>query len=139
MNSLSLNWHKSISEIEKNDWFLLTRNNVNPFYQWDWLNALEKSKSISLLYGWKPNHLTVWNNKRLIGFAPLYLKNHSYGEFIFDQNFATLAQQLNLRYYPKIIGMSPFSPVEGYKFFISPNENSLEITECIFRNIDNYG
>jgi len=138
VNSLSFKWHQSISQIEKKDWFLLTSNNVNPFFQWNWLNALEKSESISLLYGWKPNHLTVWNNKRLIGFAPLYLKNHSYGEFIFDQAFARLAYQLNLQYYPKLIGMSPLSPVEGYKFFIAKNENQSEITQMMMSKIDQF-
>ncbi len=138
MKTFNLIWHKSINEIKKKDWDLLTQNNVNPFYNWNWLHALEKSESISLAYGWQPNHLTVWENNKLIGFAPLYLKGHSYGEFIFDQGFAKLANQLNLAYYPKLIGMSPLSPIEGYRFFIEKNKNESELTNFMLNSIDTF-
>ncbi len=138
MKSINLIWHNSINEIDKKDWFYLTNNQINPFFDWNWLNSLEKSESISVLYGWKPNHLSIWDQSRLIGFAPLYIKNHSYGEFIFDHGFARLAHQLNLKYYPKLIGMSPLSPIEGYKFLIAIDENESELTQIIMRHIDEF-
>ena len=63
------------------------------------------SKSVSRETGW---HFVAYKNEEILGIAPLFLKNHSYGEFIFDQSFARLAQELNLNYYPKLIGMSPY-------------------------------
>ncbi len=116
-------WHQSISEISENKWNNLINKNSRPFYKWSWLYALEKSESISRKYGWQALHLTLWENDRLIAIAPLYLKNHSYGEFIFDQQFLRLSIQLGLQYYPKLIGMSPLSPVEGYRFFIEKDKD----------------
>jgi len=68
--------------------------------------------------------------------APLYLKGHSYGEFVFDQSFAQLAGQLGLRYYPKLVGMSPLSPVEGYRFLIAAGEDEAAITAVMLELID---
>ncbi len=136
--SLKAKWHGSIEEIPKENWETLLDNKNIPFFHWNWLYALENSESISRKFGWQPIHLTLWDNNRLIAFAPLYLKNHSYGEFIFDQPFANLANQINLQYYPKLIGMSPLSPIEGYKFFISNQEDEGDITKIIMRIIDDF-
>lgn len=89
-----------------------------PFYSWPWLHALEASGSIAPREGWQPCHLGLWRGETLVALAPLYLKAHSYGEFVFDQSFAQAAAQMGLRYYPKLVGMSPVSPVEGYRFWI---------------------
>ncbi len=131
-------WHSSIKEISKDQWISLRQGNIIPFYQWDWLNALEFSESISSQYGWQPLHLSLWENNKLIAFAPLYLKNHSFGEFIFDQEIARLAEYLGFQYYPKLIGMSPLSPIEGYKFFIANDKDEKQITEILFDVIENF-
>ena len=65
-------------------------------------------------------------------------RNHSYGEFIFDQSFARLAQELNLNYYPKLIGMSPYSPVNGYQFLYKKNEDKKEITNLLINHIESF-
>ena len=131
-------WHTSMQEIPEEDWNHLLGEQDIPFYKWNWLNELEKSKSVCNETGWQPLHMSIWKNKQIVGLAPLYLKNHSYGEFIFDNLFLQLSQELEVRYYPKIIGMSPFSPIEGYKFFISQKENQDEITLLIMKNIDQF-
>ncbi len=131
-------WHNSIKEIKKEDWSSLLRESAIPFYQWDWLKILEESESVSAQYGWQPLHISLWSNKELVGLAPLYLKSHSFGEFIFDSAFVRLSAHLGLKYYPKLIGMSPFSPVEGYKFFIAKNENEEELTKRILEIIDEF-
>ena len=69
--------------------------------------GLERSGSIVPSQGWQACHLSLWREQQLIAVAPLYVKGHSYGEFVFDQSFAQLAGQLGLRYYPKLLGMSP--------------------------------
>ena len=137
-SSTTFRWHRSIKEIPREKWAHLVNKKVLPFYDWNWLNALEESESVSSRYGWQPLHLSLWENNRLISLAPLYLKNHSYGEFIFDQAFANLSNRLSVPYYPKLIGMSPFSPIEGYKFFIRKGEDIPTLTNQIMNLIDNF-
>ena len=125
-----------IEDIEKSEWNNLAKKINNPFYEWDWLFNLETSKSVSQKTGWQPLYFLLYLDKELLGIAPLFLKNHSYGEFIFDQSFARLAQDLNLAYYPKLIGMSPYSPIEGYQFIYKENSDKLEITELLLKYIE---
>ena len=107
MTGLIARWHRSISEIPEQRWQELVGEAAIPFYRWGWLDALERSGSIIPNQGWQPLHLGIWRDDIPIAVAPLYLKGHSYGEFVFDQTFAQLAGDLGLRYYPKLLGMSP--------------------------------
>ena len=136
MSDLTIQWHKSIQEIKESEWQKLIAPYGNPFFEWSWLDALERSQSVHPKTGWQPLHLSLWRNKELIAIAPLYLKGHSYGEFIFDSPFQQLSFDLGLNYYPKLIGMSPLSPVEGYRFFVAIKEDELEISTIIFNEID---
>ena len=135
---MKIKWHQSIQEIPKVIWNNFQGLNLNPFYKWDWLNALEKSGSVTPKYGWQPLFLSAWDGKNLIACAPLYLKSHSYGEFIFDNAFVELAQNMGLKYYPKLIGMSPLSPIEGYRFLFSEGVNKKEITKLLISEIDSF-
>ncbi len=128
----------SIKEISKEIWNELTNEINNPFYEWTWLKNLEISKSVSRETGWQPLYFVAYKNEEILGIAPLFLKNHSYGEFIFDQSFARLAQELNLNYYPKLIGMSPYSPVNGYQFLYKKNEDKNEITNLLINHIESF-
>lgn len=139
MASLSARWHRSISEIPEEQWDQLLGDRISPFYRWAWLLALERSGSVAPDQGWQPLHLTVWRDDgQLIAVAPLYLKGHSYGEFVFDQSFARLAGDLGLRYYPKLIGMSPVSPVQGYRFHVAASEDAQALTELMLGLIDDF-
>jgi len=128
----------SIKEISKEIWNQLTNKFNNPFYEWDWLKNLEISKSVSRETGWQPLYFVAYKNEEILGIAPLFLKNHSYGEFIFDQSFARLAQDLHLNYYPKLIGMSPYSPVNGYQFLYKQNKDKKEITNLLINHIESF-
>jgi predicted N-acyltransferase len=85
-----------------------------------------------------PNHLILWRDKTLIAAAPLYLKGHSQGEFVFDQQWAELASRLGIEYYPKLLGMTPFTPAEGYRFLMAAGEDEEEITAVILHEIDSF-
>ncbi len=128
----------SIKDISKEIWNELANEINNPFYEWTWLKNLEISKSVSRETGWQPLYFVAYENEEILGIAPLFLKNHSYGEFIFDQSFARLAQELNLNYYPKLIGMSPYSPVNGYQFLYKKNKDKKEITNILINNIESF-
>ena len=138
MASLKARWHRSIREITELQWNQLLGPDVSPFYCWNWLAALEDSGSVAPDQGWQPLHLSVWRGEDLCAVAPLYLKGHSYGEFVFDQAFARLAGDLGLRYYPKLIGMSPVSPVQGYRFHVAADEDPEQITQLMLELIDTF-
>ena len=131
-------WHRQLAEIPQQQWDDLVQAAGLPFYRWQWLEALERSGSIVPDQGWQACHLSLWRGERLIGVAPLYLKGHSYGEFVFDQSFAQLAGQLGLRYYPKLLGMSPLSPILGYRFFLCPEEDPASCTALMLELIDRF-
>jgi predicted N-acyltransferase len=134
----SIVWINQISEIPQSAWDALAQPLKTPFFEWDWLNNLETSGSATAKAGWLPNHLTVWRDRQLIAAAPLYLKGHSYGEFVFDHQWADLAHRLGIEYYPKLLGMSPFTPAVGYRFLIAPGEDEASLTELMVNAIDHF-
>ena len=135
---LEARWHRAIAEIPEAQWQALTAASPLPFYSWRWLHGLEASGSIAPREGWQPMHLGLWRGEQLLAVAPLYLKGHSYGEFVFDQSFAQLAGHLGLRYYPKLLGMSPVSPIVGYRFHVAPGQNEAALTAVMLELIDQF-
>jgi hypothetical protein len=134
----SIAWISKIAEIPQADWDALAKPLKTPFLEWNWLNNLEISGSTTANTGWLPYHLTVWRNRQLIAAAPLYVKSHSYGEFVFDNQWADLANRLGIQYYPKLMGMTPFTPAEGYRFLIAPGEDEDFLTTLIVNTIDHF-
>ena len=134
--SYNVAWINNIAEVPQAAWDALAMPLKTPFLEWEWLNNLESSGSAIPKAGWLPNHLTIWRDRTLIAAAPLYLKGHSYGEFIFDQQWAEVSQRIGVDYYPKLLGMSPFTPAEGYRFLIALGEDEDEMTGLMVRAID---
>ena len=134
----SVAWISKLAEIPQASWDALAMPLKTPFMEWDWLNNLETSGSATGKNGWLPHHLTVWRDKELIACAPLYVKSHSYGEFVFDNQWADLAQRLGIQYYPKLMGMTPFTPAEGYRFLIADGEDEDELTGIMVSAIDHF-
>uniref|UniRef100_A0A832H345 N-acetyltransferase n=1 Tax=Oscillatoriales cyanobacterium SpSt-402 TaxID=2282168 RepID=A0A832H345_9CYAN len=136
--SYSVAWIDRISEIPQVEWDALAMPLNTPFFEWEWLHNMESSGSATARSGWMPCHLTVWRDRSLIAAAPLYVKAHSYGEFVFDHQWADLAARLGIEYYPKLLGMSPFTPAEGYRFLIAPGEDEDVLTEMMVGAIDHF-
>jgi predicted N-acyltransferase len=134
----SVAWSHRIAEIPQVEWDALAVPLKTPFFEWEWLHNMEASGSATDKAGWLPNHLTVWRDRSLIAAAPLYIKHHSYGEFVFDHQWADLAMRLGIEYYPKLLGMSPFTPAEGYRFLIAPGEDEAELTALMVAAIDHF-
>jgi hypothetical protein len=134
----SVAWISKIAEVPQAEWDAIALPLKTPFLEWDWLNNMETSGSVGAKAGWLPTHLTIWRDRQLIAAAPLYLKGHSYGEFVFDHQWADLAQRLGVQYYPKLLGMSPMTPAEGYRFLIAPGEDEDELTELMVEAIDHF-
>ncbi|MBD1939809.1 GNAT family N-acetyltransferase [Microcoleus sp. FACHB-68] len=136
--SYSVAWINKIASVPQSEWDALALPLKTPFLEWEWLNNMETSGSATAKAGWLPNHLIVWRDRQLIAAAPLYIKGHSYGEFVFDHQWADLAHRLGIEYYPKLLGMSPFTPAEGYRFLIAPSEDEDEMTGLMVNAIDHF-
>ncbi len=134
----TVTWVHRLSEIPKTAWDALAEPLATPFLEWEWLQNMETSGSTTAQTGWLPCHLTLWRDRTLVAAAPLYVKGHSYGEFTFDHQWADLAARLGIEYYPKLLGMSPFTPAEGYRFLIAPGEEEDELTALMVRAIDQF-
>ena len=92
----------------------------NPFVSSAFLLALERSKSVGAGTGWTPAHALVEDaDGRLVAAAPAYLKTHSLGEYVFDQNWARAYEQMGGRYYPKVQVAVPFTPVTGRRLLVA--------------------
>lgn len=88
----------------------------DPFVRHAFLAALERHGCVTPQTGWTPCHAVLEDDAGVvIGAAPLYLKAHSYGEFVFDFSWAQASRQLGQRYYPKLLCAVPFTPVTGVR------------------------
>ncbi|MDE2229277.1 MAG: N-acetyltransferase [Alphaproteobacteria bacterium] len=95
---------------------------TNPFVGHAFLQALEESGSATDETGWLSRHLLLEDGAgTLIGAAPLYLKSHSYGEYVFDHGWAAAYEHAGGRYYPKLQVAVPFTPVPGPRLLLRPN------------------
>ncbi len=92
---------------------LLAREPANPFVRHEFLHALHATRCASTATGWEPHYLTLWSGEDLAAAAPLYRKEHSYGEYVFDWAWADAHQRHGLEYYPKWLVAVPFTPVPG--------------------------
>jgi uncharacterized protein len=91
----------------------------NPFVRHAFFSALEDSDSVGADAGWQPQHVILEDKAgRVLACAPLYLKNHSYGEYVFDWGWAEAYQRAGGRYYPKLQCAVPFTPVTGPRLMV---------------------
>ena len=103
----------SIEEFSEKQFLELSSSINSPFLQYQFLHALEKSKSVSIDNGWEPAHFTKTEKDNIVGFVPLYKKYNSSGEFVFDHSWAHALEQAGRQYYPKLISAIPFTPCKG--------------------------
>ena len=105
---------------------------VNPFMRHEYLAALHASGSATPETGWTPRFFTLWQGDALAGACALYLKTHSYGEYVFDWAWANAYQQHGLDYYPKAVVAAPFTPVPGARLLArNPGERLLLVKALI--------
>ncbi|KGF80004.1 hypothetical protein IA69_20475 [Massilia sp. JS1662] len=106
----------SLSEIGQADWDALValQENPNPFLSFAFLHALHESGSATPETGWQPQYIALYDkDEQLAAALPLYVKGHSYGEYVFDWAWANAYQEHGLDYYPKLLSAIPFTPVSG--------------------------
>lgn len=112
----NLHFHSRIADIEAQIWDRLIPSDY-PFLRHAFLHTLEISASVTPENGWHPYHLQVCDaqhNTLLV--MPLYIKSHSYGEYVFDWSWADAYAKEGLQYYPKLLVAVPFTPAAGPRY-----------------------
>jgi predicted N-acyltransferase len=110
---------RGIEDMDREMWRTLEPPEF-PFFDFEFLRALETSGSIGGRSGWSPAYLVCKEGERILGALCLYVKSDSYGEYIFDWEWARAYQQYGLPYYPKLVVAAPFTPATGPKLLLHP-------------------
>ena len=120
-DQVALTVHPSIAEIPAADWDACA-GGVNPTLGHTFLQAMEESGSATGRSGRAPQKISLADGAgRTVGIVPLYLKSHSYGEYVFDHGWADAYERAGGRYYPKALSGVPFTPVPGPRLLVRPD------------------
>ena len=133
----SLNAHGKISDIDQAAWDacanpILTDPDCgipfDPFTSYAFLCALEESKSAVAATGWSPYHLELVDEAgTTVAVMPMYLKNHSQGEYVFDYSWADAFERAGGNYYPKLQAAIPFTPATGRRLLTRPRPDTKDL------------
>jgi predicted N-acyltransferase len=127
MAELTLRSVSGISKVDPTAWDACAGSN-NPFLLHGFLQAMEESGSASAKAGWRPSHLLIENEaKELLAAAPLYIKSHSYGEYVFDWGWAEAWHNAGRDYYPKLQSAVPFTPATGRRLLVRPDQDAAAL------------
>ncbi|WP_025899826.1 GNAT family N-acetyltransferase [Sneathiella glossodoripedis] len=130
-SSYSIRTLQQINELPAIEWNKCQADD-HPFTSFEFLNALEESGSVSAQTGWMPQHLVLEDEKQnVLAVAPMYIKGHSQGEYVFDHSWAHAYERAGGRYYPKLQMSVPFSPVTGPRLLVSQAEDYDEHSQML--------
>ncbi|MBY6188474.1 GNAT family N-acetyltransferase [Marinobacter hydrocarbonoclasticus] len=119
----------SLSEVCADDWDSLLGAQL--FTQYHYLNALEQTGCVEPDSGWLPHHLLLYRGDALVAAMPLYIKLHSYGEYLFDWSWARAYEQHGLEYYPKLVSAIPYTAITGPRLGIARDEDARQIQAAV--------
>lgn len=128
--ALQLEFIDSLAAISAAAWNAVAGSDY-PFTRHEFLFALERSGAVDNDSGWRPQHALIKRGSELIAVLPLYLKTHSYGEYVFDWAWADAYRRHRRRYYPKLLCAIPFTPASGPRLCVAPGENTAEIAAFV--------
>jgi len=111
---MQISFHESIQEIEATEWNALVQHK-QPFLQHSFISALENHGCIGGDLDWYGHHISVREDNCLIGAMPLFEKHNTHGEFVFDHSWADAWHRAGLRYYPKLVSATPYTPASGQR------------------------
>jgi predicted N-acyltransferase len=114
----NLSVHASLQAIPAADWNRLVDGDA-PFLRYEFLAAMERHGCVGERLGWIPQHLALHEQGELVAAAPAYLKHNSYGELVFDWSWADAYHRAGLRYYPKLVVASPYTPANGPRLLVA--------------------
>jgi predicted N-acyltransferase len=124
----------SLDHISADQWNSVTGVDY-PFLRHEFLHGLEKTGCTTAETGWQPCHAVLRQNSVPVAILPLYLKSHSYGEYVFDWAWADAWQRSGLEYYPKLVTAIPFTPATGPRLCVTPGLDLAEGYRVIIQAI----
>jgi predicted N-acyltransferase len=120
-----------VQDVPPDDWNRVSGTG-HPFLRHEFLSALETQGCVGDAWGWWPHHIVAYDDDdTLIGIAPLYLKDNSYGEFVFDWAWADAWQRAGIPYYPKLVSSIPYTPVTGPRLLVHPACDRATVTRAL--------
>jgi len=140
-----LHFLTSIKEIDAADWNALAGKDY-PFMQHAFFLALEQSNSTSAITGWQPYHVVIKKcaddddengeeSMATVAIMPLFLKDNSQGEYVFDWSWADAYQRHGMNYYPKFVTAIPFTPCPGSRICVAEDQDVGEIHRLLCQTI----
>jgi uncharacterized protein len=126
MSDLEIDFARRMADVPRADWDSLAAPYGNPLLSWGFLALLEASGSMTPETGWIGAHALARRDGELVAAAPLYIKTHSWGEFVFDFEFAEIAEKLGTSWYPKLVGVVPATPAPAWRVLVRPGEEGLD-------------
>lgn len=132
---MELTWHRhdGVSDIDAADWNRLA--GTDPFVRHEFLTTLEETGCVGEAAGWEPCPITVRDNRQLVGAVPLYLKDNSWGEFVFDFSWANAFHSAGLPYYPKLVTAVPYTPATGPRLLVGDSANARQVKETLVQGL----
>lgn len=128
----------SVQSVAADAWNALDLGGV-PFLRHEFLAALEHSGAVGGDTGWRSCPLLLERDDTLVGAVPLYEKQHSWGEFVFDFSWAKAYARNGLDYYPKLIAATPFTPATGPRLLMRPGEDETAVREILLAGLRDVG
>lgn len=125
----------SLSDVASDAWNALLPADAGPFLRHEFLSTIEETHCVGGNTGWQVAHLLLREHKKLVGAMPLYLKQHSYGEFVFDWSWAQAYEQQGMQYFPKALCAIPFTPVQGSRILCAREDNKDEVSQKIIAGL----
>lgn len=122
--------HNSLDTISPDKWNALITDD-NPFLQYAFLSALEHNHCLQP-FGWEPQYIAAYDEGEcLLGAVPMYLKDNSYGELVFDSPWAEAYQRAGMSYYPKLVVAIPYTPATSHRILVREDCNQEEVSELL--------
>jgi predicted N-acyltransferase len=135
MPDLQIKFVPSLFDVAPEEWNALNSSG-NPFLQFEFLASLEESGSVSVATGWQPSHMLIYNSEQqLVAAIPSYIKQHSYGEYVFDWSWADAYNHYGEQYYPKLLSAIPFTPSVGPRLLTNTPDQLNNIASLIIETV----
>lgn len=135
--SFTLEFINNIKQLPLDQWQAFD-NIDTPFQSYSFLLALEQNQCVGGQTGWRPHHLIVKEAERIVAAIPMYEKQHSYGEYVFDFAWAEAYQRHQMSYYPKLVASIPFTPVTGNRVLSVANVNPESLFQSVCQFIQQH-
>lgn len=134
---LSAEFLTSLNDISATQWDAVADTGY-PFLTHRFLSGLESTHCTTAETGWQPCHLVLRENERIAAVMPLYLKSHSYGEYVFDWSWADAWRQSGLEYYPKLVTAIPFTPATGPRLCCAQGQDEQKMWAAALQAIQTF-